>query len=59
MQQIDDPVLVDLILEQDLHGLLIEPIKLIMQKNNFEGRSVLISSLLFGFSASALYNAFS
>ena len=38
MQQIDDPIILDLIVEQGLNGMLTEAIKLMIQKTNFKGR---------------------
>ena len=38
VQQIQDPIIIDLIVEQDLRGILTDAIKLMIQKTNFKGR---------------------
>ena len=38
VQQIQDPIIIDLIVEQDLRGILTDAIKFMIQKTNFKGR---------------------
>ena len=38
VQQIQDPIIIDLIVEQDLRGILTDSIKLMIQKINFKGQ---------------------
>lgn len=48
VQEMQDPEIIDLVIEQDLNGFVSLAVKFMIQQGMFNGRSVLISSLLFG-----------